>query len=122
MSYHRRPTEPHDAELGIARYPPDNRSVRSFGDNKSSSGNGAGDKKSVYDDHEKQDVHVAPGETIDAAPPSSLHRGLKARHISMIAIGGAIGTGLIINTLVLVCPACLDASLGHAFVVYYSMF
>lgn len=27
-----------------------------------------------------------------------LHRGLKARHITMIAIGGAIGTGLIIGT------------------------
>ncbi|KAF4550034.1 Dicarboxylic amino acid permease-like protein [Elsinoe fawcettii] len=29
---------------------------------------------------------------------SALHRGLKARHITMIAIGGAIGTGLIIGT------------------------
>lgn len=29
---------------------------------------------------------------------TSLHRGLKARHITMIAIGGAIGTGLIIGT------------------------
>ncbi|EDN02757.1 dicarboxylic amino acid permease [Histoplasma capsulatum] len=28
----------------------------------------------------------------------ALHRGLKARHITMIAIGGAIGTGLIIGT------------------------
>ncbi|EMC94062.1 hypothetical protein BAUCODRAFT_132943 [Baudoinia panamericana UAMH 10762] len=28
----------------------------------------------------------------------SLHRGLSARHVSMIAIGGAIGTGLIIGT------------------------
>jgi len=27
-----------------------------------------------------------------------LHRGLKSRHITMIAIGGAIGTGLIIGT------------------------
>lgn len=27
-----------------------------------------------------------------------LHRGLKARHITMIAIGGAIGTGLIVCT------------------------
>lgn len=36
-----------------------------------------------------------------AAPPATgteLHRGLKARHITMIAIGGAIGTGLIIGT------------------------
>ncbi|EXJ91964.1 hypothetical protein A1O3_00514 [Capronia epimyces CBS 606.96] len=29
---------------------------------------------------------------------SHLHRGLKARHITMIAIGGAIGTGLVIGT------------------------
>ncbi len=29
-----------------------------------------------------------------------LHRGLKARQITMIAIGGAIGTGLIIGTSV----------------------
>ncbi|KAI9684801.1 MAG: hypothetical protein M1829_000176 [Trizodia sp. TS-e1964] len=29
---------------------------------------------------------------------NELHRGLKARHITMIAIGGAIGTGLIIGT------------------------
>ena len=31
----------------------------------------------------------------------SLHRGLKARHMTMIAIGGAVGTGLIIGTYVL---------------------
>jgi hypothetical protein len=32
------------------------------------------------------------------ADHSHLHRGLKSRHITMIAIGGAIGTGLIIGT------------------------
>lgn len=31
-------------------------------------------------------------------PNHHLHRGLKSRQISMIAIGGAIGTGLIIGT------------------------
>ncbi|KAG6878725.1 hypothetical protein C0993_011540 [Termitomyces sp. T159_Od127] len=33
-------------------------------------------------------------------PPidDSLHRGLKARQISMIALGGAVGTGLIIGS------------------------
>ncbi|KAI9642903.1 amino acid transporter [Ciborinia camelliae] len=36
------------------------------------------------------------GETEDA--DHSLHRGLKSRQITMIAIGGAIGTGLIIGT------------------------
>jgi amino acid transporter len=38
-------------------------------------------------------------QTIDGQPSQTkLHRGLKARHITMIAIGGAIGTGLIIGT------------------------
>lgn len=31
-------------------------------------------------------------------PEHHLHRGLKSRQITMIAIGGAIGTGLIIGT------------------------
>jgi hypothetical protein len=38
--------------------------------------------------HEQQHVRG-----IETAADTSLHRGLKARHISMIAIGGAIGTG-----------------------------
>ncbi|KAF2430787.1 amino acid permease Dip5 [Tothia fuscella] len=40
------------------------------------------------------------GHIVDSSQPSEtkLHRGLKARHITMIAIGGAIGTGLIIGT------------------------
>jgi len=46
------------------------------------------------------------GETVIVADPpaahlgdhTQLHRDLKARHITMIAIGGAIGTGLIIGT------------------------
>ncbi|OJJ67374.1 hypothetical protein ASPBRDRAFT_200092 [Aspergillus brasiliensis CBS 101740] len=38
-------------------------------------------------------------DTLEPAPGDhDLHRALKARHISMIAIGGAIGTGLIIGT------------------------
>ncbi|KAF4981368.1 hypothetical protein FZEAL_2798 [Fusarium zealandicum] len=35
---------------------------------------------------------------LETSAETSLHRGLKARHITMIAIGGAIGTGLIIGT------------------------
>ena len=35
---------------------------------------------------------------IEVSADTRLHRGLKARHITMIAIGGAIGTGLIIGT------------------------
>lgn len=40
-------------------------------------------------------VHVRG---IETDPHTRLHRGLRARHITMIAIGGAIGTGLIIGT------------------------
>ncbi|KEZ45009.1 Dicarboxylic amino acid permease [Scedosporium apiospermum] len=43
----------------------------------------------------QQTVHIRGLET---SPETSLHRGLQARHITMIAIGGAIGTGLIIGT------------------------
>lgn len=35
---------------------------------------------------------------LETSPETSLHRGLQSRHITMIAIGGAIGTGLIIGT------------------------
>lgn len=35
---------------------------------------------------------------VDYQDHKHLHRGLKSRHITMIAIGGAIGTGLIIGT------------------------
>ena len=35
---------------------------------------------------------------LETDPDTMLHRGLRARHITMIAIGGAIGTGLIIGT------------------------
>jgi amino acid transporter len=44
------------------------------------------------------DVNIAsPGQFEDDSH-HHLHRGLKARQITMIAIGGAIGTGLIIGT------------------------
>ncbi|KAF4591690.1 Dicarboxylic amino acid permease [Ophiocordyceps camponoti-floridani] len=35
---------------------------------------------------------------IETSPETSLHRGLRARHITMLAIGGALGTGLIVGT------------------------
>lgn len=44
----------------------------------------------------------------------ALHRGLKARHITMIAIGGAIGTGLIIGTG----AALARAGPGSVFIAY----
>ena len=41
-------------------------------------------------------AEVDPQEEVD--DHHHLHRGLKSRQITMIAIGGAIGTGLIIGT------------------------
>lgn len=41
---------------------------------------------------------VAEDGAVHYADHQHLHRGLKSRHITMIAIGGAIGTGLIIGT------------------------
>lgn len=58
--------------------------------------------------NEKVDEHIrvgnadsddmARGVVPDEDSHNHLHRGLKARQITMIAIGGAIGTGLIIGT------------------------
>ena len=48
--------------------------------------------------HDAERVEHPPGEGLEF--PHELHRGLKARHLTMIAIGGAIGTGLIIGTYV----------------------
>lgn len=45
---------------------------------------------------------------------TELHRGLHARHITMIAIGGAIGTGLIIGTG----SALAKAGPGAIFIAY----
>ncbi|KAI2636436.1 putative amino acid permease [Hypomontagnella submonticulosa] len=51
---------------------------------------------------------------IETSAETALHRGLKARHITMIAIGGAIGTGLIIGTG----KALAQAGPGSIFVSY----
>lgn len=58
---------------------------------------GSSNEKKVYDEY-PQEVHSHDrlDETDEAG--TQLHRGLKARQITMIAIGGAIGTGLIIGT------------------------
>ena len=58
---------------------------------------GPGEKQVEHHDAEK--VEHPPGEDLEFS--HELHRGLKARHITMIAIGGAIGTGLVIGTYVL---------------------
>ncbi|KAH7037691.1 amino acid permease [Microdochium trichocladiopsis] len=48
--------------------------------------------------HGDYDAETTYVRGIETSAETALHRGLKARHITMIAIGGAIGTGLIIGT------------------------
>jgi yeast amino acid transporter len=58
-------------------------------------------EKTEYGAHAYQAPHDLPQQEIhgiEFSEESRLTRGLKARHITMIAIGGAIGTGLIIGT------------------------
>ncbi|KAF5520088.1 Dicarboxylic amino acid permease [Colletotrichum aenigma] len=63
----------------------------------------------TYDDTDN--VHIRGLET---SADTKLERGLKARHITMIAIGGAIGTGLIIGTG----KALAQAGPGSVFISY----
>jgi len=79
--------------------------------------------------HIKQDLHF-PDEKDDIDAGQSvertmLHKGLHARQITMIAIGGAIGTGLIIGTgqgLATAGPAAIALSYTIVgFVVYLVM-
>ncbi|KAJ8700204.1 amino acid transporter [Pleurotus ostreatus] len=54
---------------------------------------------------------------LEPAQEASLHRGLKARQISMIALGGAVGTGLVIGSgTALTRGGPLGLFLGYAFV------
>ncbi|KAI0797635.1 dicarbixylic amino acid permease [Abortiporus biennis] len=56
-------------------------------------------------------------ELLDPAKDETLHRGLSARQISMIALGGAVGTGLIIGSgTALVRGGPLGLFLGYSFV------
>jgi yeast amino acid transporter len=75
-----------------------------------------GTDKTVVDDPDElrrtyEGTHIRGLETSE---DTSLHRGLKARHISMIAIGGALGTGLIIGTG----SALANAGPGSLFIAY----
>lgn len=60
------------------------------------------DGEKHYDEEKTAPVVVQPVDLhirgLETSPETALQRGLKARHITMIAIGGAIGTGLIIGT------------------------
>jgi yeast amino acid transporter len=59
-------------------------------------------EKTNYDTYQQPASPQIPDDQeihgIEYKDGTRLHRGLKARHITMIAIGGAIGTGLIIGT------------------------
>ncbi|KAJ5657774.1 Dicarboxylic amino acid permease [Penicillium longicatenatum] len=52
----------------------------------------------LQEEYSKGDVTTAEEGGLSDPNHVDLHRALKARHITMIAIGGAIGTGLIIGT------------------------
>jgi amino acid transporter len=54
------------------------------------------DEKKEYD--YTPDAANGDAPSVDSEIHHDLHRGLKSRQITMIAIGGAIGTGLIIGT------------------------
>lgn len=61
--------------------------------------NSSDEAKIQYD--EKNEAIIPEAGLVDQNDPEHhLHRGLKSRQITMIAIGGAIGTGLIIGTSV----------------------
>lgn len=51
-------------------------------------------------DEEKRDINVTTHTYDEDGRGTRLHRDLKTRQISMIALGGALGTGLLINTCV----------------------
>lgn len=69
------------------------------------------EKHSSHIDTRGEDLGIRGLET---SANTSLHRGLKARHITMIAIGGALGTGLIIGTG----AALAQAGPGSLFISY----
>jgi amino acid transporter len=52
----------------------------------------------VSDDESEKRAFHASANVYEEDPRSRLHRSLKTRQISMIALGGALGTGLLINT------------------------
>src|SRR5664279_5738391 len=49
-----------------------------------------------------------------AAPAETLSRGLKQRHLTMIAIGGVIGAGLFVGSGVVIANTGPSAFLGYA--------
>ncbi|KAF5097250.1 hypothetical protein D0Z00_002459 [Geotrichum galactomycetum] len=56
------------------------------------------EKNAMTQEYTLNDFDDMKNEIHEAEPGHELHRDLKARHITMIAIGGALGTGLIIGS------------------------
>lgn len=90
-----------------------NASIKTPDDGSGGSGHGYDAEKHVGGGvrHSGEDLGI---QGLETSEHTSLHRGLKARHISMIAIGGALGTGLIIGTG----AALADAGPGSLFISY----
>ena len=72
---------------------------------------GADAEKASVKYNQYEDVEIRGLET---SPLTKLERGLKPRHLSMIAIGGALGTGLIVGTG----KALASAGPGSLFISY----
>ncbi|KZT26248.1 amino acid permease Dip5 [Neolentinus lepideus HHB14362 ss-1] len=68
-------------------------------DGRSSSGASVDEKRAVQNNAGLQEQRfVGVADLADLTHSHNLHRGLMARHITMIALGGALGTGLIIGS------------------------
>ncbi|KAK4691210.1 hypothetical protein P7C71_g5742, partial [Lecanoromycetidae sp. Uapishka_2] len=61
-----------------------------------SSPSGSDREKQVIEDRVAPETNISYDEPNDQS--TRLHRGLKARHITMIVLGGALGSGLLIGT------------------------
>lgn len=52
----------------------------------------------IHNDPPREDIAVGPVQKTENEDLNNLHKALKDRHLSMIAIGGALGTGLLVGT------------------------